>query len=482
MFTFGSLFSGIGGIDLGLERAGMTCKWQVEIDEYCRKVLTKHWPSVPKYGDIRTISGDELERVDLIAGGFPCQPHSLAGRRQASEDERDLWGEYARLIRVLRPRWVLAENVPGLLSSESGRFFGRVLGDLARLGYDAEWESLPAAAFGAPHIRERVFIVAHADRERPGEAGQFCDREAQRSASGGEDVAHSNGTGRQELRGAISVAASDAATQYGGAVADAAGGGLQGRGISDTMHGPQVGFGRSQPTRSGAGSMSLVEDSTSEGWRPTRHIFAGEAEGTGAFGGSTRSSWWAVEPNVGRVANGVPLELDLLGGLVDGQGHYSEAEPEARGLVWAFLRTVWEYRELAATSSELYITRLQGALPSLPHRSPHGGWLLGKRIEADPELRSLWEAFYSAPYQEAQDMQPRLLERIGQKKRPQEMGTRVDRLRGLGNAVVPQVAEWVGRRILEVALPGVTPPEAIEHGSRADTAATLCCRETIASG
>lgn len=171
--TVGSLFSGIGGMDLGLARAGFQIRWQVEIDDYCRRILTKHWPDVPKYTDVRTLTGDELEPVNLIAGGFPCQPVSLAGQRRGQDDERWLWPHFARLLRVVRPRYVIVENVPGLL----GRGMGDVLGDLAALGYDAEWESLPAAAFGAPHLRWRVFIVAYRS-STPGQ-GVFGRREQQ---------------------------------------------------------------------------------------------------------------------------------------------------------------------------------------------------------------------------------------------------------------------------------------------------------------
>jgi DNA (cytosine-5)-methyltransferase 1 len=166
MLTFGSLFAGIGGLDLGLERAGMHCAWQVEIDDYCNKVLTKHWPGVPKFRDVRSVGAHNLPAVDLICGGFPCQPHSNAGKRKGAVDDRDLWPEFARLVCELRPQWVLAENVPGLLSTDSGRFFGTILGELAALGYDAEWDCLPAAAVGAPHLRERTFIIAHAHDER----------------------------------------------------------------------------------------------------------------------------------------------------------------------------------------------------------------------------------------------------------------------------------------------------------------------------
>lgn len=158
--TFGSLFSGIGGMDLGLERAGMVCRWQCEIDPYARRVLAKHWPEVTRYGDIRDLD-DRLERVDLIAGGFPCQPVSLAGKRRGRDDERWLWPELARIVRLLRPRFVLVENVAAL----AFRGLGDVLGDLCALGYDAEWSAVSACAVGAPHTRERLFLLAHADRE-----------------------------------------------------------------------------------------------------------------------------------------------------------------------------------------------------------------------------------------------------------------------------------------------------------------------------
>ncbi len=161
MLTVGSLFSGIGGLDLGLERAGMRIVWQVEIDDYGTKVLEKHWPHVQRFRDVRECGAHNLEPVDLICGGFPCQPHSLTGKRRGSADERDLWPEFARIIRELGPRWVLAENVLGILSSEAGRYFGRILRELAESGYDAEWDCIPAVALGAPHIRKRLFIVAY---------------------------------------------------------------------------------------------------------------------------------------------------------------------------------------------------------------------------------------------------------------------------------------------------------------------------------
>lgn len=160
--TFGSLFSGIGGLDLGFERAGLVCKWQVEINEYARRVLEKHWPEVPKHDDIRTFTNAAY--VDIVAGGFPCQDISYAGKGAGLRGERSgLFFEVCRLVGEMGPRFIVLENVAALLT----RGMDDVLGTLASLGYDAEWDCIPAAAFGAHHIRERVFIVAcRSDTER----------------------------------------------------------------------------------------------------------------------------------------------------------------------------------------------------------------------------------------------------------------------------------------------------------------------------
>ena len=193
--TFGELFVGIGGMSLGLCRAGWEPRWFVEIDPFCQRVLRKHWPGVNVLGDVRLIEPErQLERVNLIAGGFPCQPHSVAGERRGSNDDRDLWPEFTRIVRCLRPEWVLAENVGGVLSTESGRFFGRILSDLAEAGYDAEWDCLQAAWFGAPHRRERVFILAHSRSQRLSrpvfEGASVCLAEGKAPTKFGNRVIH----------------------------------------------------------------------------------------------------------------------------------------------------------------------------------------------------------------------------------------------------------------------------------------------------
>lgn len=153
----GSLFSGIGGLELGLERAGLgPVAWQAEREPYCRDVLARHWPAAKRFSDVREVTRESADRVRVLCGGFPCQPVSMSGKRQGKADERWLWPEYARVIAELEPAIVVAENVPGL------RTLGLrdVLGDLAALGFDAEWACSSAFDLGAPHLRRRIYIAA----------------------------------------------------------------------------------------------------------------------------------------------------------------------------------------------------------------------------------------------------------------------------------------------------------------------------------
>jgi DNA (cytosine-5)-methyltransferase 1 len=215
----GSLFSGIGGLELGLESAGLgPVAWQVEQDPFCRAVLARHWPEADRsVTDVRAAGAATLPRVDLLCGGFPCQDLSFAGKGAGLAGERSgLWFEFARIVRELRPRCAVVENVAALLS----RGLGTVLGDLAAAGYDARWRCIRASDVGAPHRRERLFIVAFrrdsvADAERDelrelgqrlsgGRAGELRprgDAELGGSSEGMADAA-SAGRSRAERRGA----------------------------------------------------------------------------------------------------------------------------------------------------------------------------------------------------------------------------------------------------------------------------------------
>lgn len=173
-----SLFSGAAGGDLGLQHLlGWECKGYVEWDKYCCRVLEQRikdglLSDAPVFcGDIREwirhgYAGAYQGMVDAVAGGWPCQPHSNAGNRKGAGDEREMWPSVAECLRIVRPRWFLGENVPGILSTDAGRYFGGVLRDLAALGYAERWGVLSACAFGAPHTRERLFILAYAHGER----------------------------------------------------------------------------------------------------------------------------------------------------------------------------------------------------------------------------------------------------------------------------------------------------------------------------
>ena len=291
---YGSLFSGIGGIDLGFDLAGFECAWQVEIDDYCRQILDKHWPGVPKYKDIYEGKGEEIEPVDILCGGFPCQPVSVAGKRGGVDDERWLWDEFYRLICELRPRWVVAENVTGLLSANSGRAFAGVLRDLAEGGYDAVWDVFPAGGpggVGAPHKRERVFIVAKlADTKgkrhgrRTGKKRRIKRRKFQQSKQKRSKMG-SKTEGRSKLHG----------------------------NVADTN---KKRLQRSKKTR----------DVKGKGQDREKYVARC----------SKGADQWAVEPNVGRVADGVPNRMDRLKQLGNG------VVPQ---VAYKVARMIYEYTE-----------------------------------------------------------------------------------------------------------------------------------------
>lgn len=239
-------------MDLGLERAGHKVIWQSEIDEYANKVLAKHWPDVPNLGDVTKIDWKQTPYVDIIAGGYPCQPFSTAGKRRGAADPRHLWPHFRNAIGAIRPRYALLENVPGHVSLG----LPTVLSDLSTLGYCAEWQIISAAAFNAPHLRERLFIVAYPDNAR--------GRTPKRRIDG-------NGSAQIQRR--------EIFTQFepcgcGENVANTNGGQFQKRN-------PAV------------GGVSIV-DTVSTG---------------------RLRKWWETEPNVDRVAYGVSNRVDRLRGL-----------------------------------------------------------------------------------------------------------------------------------------------------------------------
>ena len=262
------LFSGIGGFALAAASAGYKTIGFSEIEPYACKILKRHWPDVPNYGDIRNIRG---VRADLITGGFPCQPYSVAGKRGGASDDRALWPEMCRVIAEARPAWVLGENVAGIISME----LDRVLDDLERLGYAAWPIVVPACAVDARHRRDRVWIVAHATRELLDRRGNERANGRTESANGGQALADADETGRREQRRAEPMASEHSAAECGCEnVADAAS--------------EQTGrlLKRPLPANAGTGSNRTRE-----------------------------AACWSTEPSVGRVAHGIPHRTHRLKGL-----------------------------------------------------------------------------------------------------------------------------------------------------------------------
>jgi site-specific DNA-cytosine methylase len=456
MTTFGSLFSGIGGIDLGLERAGMTVVWQSEIDPYACRVLAKHWPDVPNLGDITAIDWSSVERPDVICGGYPCQPFSLAGVRRGEDDPRHLWPHFRDAIRHLRPRFALLENVPGHLSLG----FGRVLGDLAELGYDCEWDCIPAAAVGAPHQRDRVFIVAHSARGRESSEPIF--------PHGGALVGPWSGAGRRAVLGHPAPRV----RELGGAEP------VSSTATSDAL----IDAVRQQPvalTESDGEAVARhdgADRDVADADRSRRPHLQGCRPAPGRPGRRAvdGAGWWDVEPDIRGVPDGLPPGLD--GGLnaSTGMGPYGDSSDVDAVLV----RVLRDHRPAAPAPhgrgpDEQLAHELADALRVMPHpmalgtrqdtvaqafahlhRLRQACEAVGAMRDASLPTAEAWQSLHGEAQAWAVVGARRGLWHAEWADTPRVatgVPKRVDRLRTLGNAVVPQVAEWIGRRIMEAA-------------------------------
>jgi len=277
------LFSGIGGFALAARWVGWETVGFCEIEPYCQKVLRKHWPDVPIYDDVRELTGETVGSVDIITGGYPCQPFSVAGKRRGEADDRHLWPEFARLIRELRPRWVVGENVAGHI----GMGLDEVLSNLEGLGYTWETFVIPACAVNAPHRRDRVWTVAYPNGN--GEPNVPNHAEAPRilDVANPDDRVHEGRLAPGE----------DPEAPSGGQGGDS--------GEGQTPHGEWVW------SESGTGS-KIIADTSGEGLE--RH---GEVTGRArqAYAPASDTCWWKVEPPVGRMVDGLPDRSHRIKGL-----------------------------------------------------------------------------------------------------------------------------------------------------------------------
>lgn len=260
---------------MAAERAGFRTVAQCEIDEYASKVLAKNFKRVPNLHDIRTVTNERLaefgidgKEITVISAGFPCQPYSLAGKGRGDSDSRDLWGEVARVLGEIKPRWFVGENTPGLFARQNQRYFRRVLDDLTALGYSVGWGIWGACDVGAPHRRERVFLL--------GRNSDGMHDEKERTIQGGADAESRNFSDDNCMRELQSE-----------------------RSIEEIGHG--VGnLCKNVPHAYGDAARGL-----SCGAKTTQPVF-------GIGRGYAGTEWWQVEPDVGRVVNGVPARVDRL--------------------------------------------------------------------------------------------------------------------------------------------------------------------------
>mgnify|MGYP003111711868 CR=1 FL=1 len=284
------LFSGIGGFSLGLERAGFKTVAFCEVDKKCQAVLKKHWPDVPMFDDVSNLKGKDIEeKIDVICGGFPCQDISLAGKGAGLAGKRSgLWSEFYRLIKEIRPKYAIIENVSALRS----RGLDQVLRALSEIGYDAEWHCITAASIGAPHRRDRIWIVAYSSNEGI-DRGQW--KQADDAIESGFRGSDSGGS-ISNVEFKIMAHADDIRSSRGGET-----------GIRENLEKAWSQF-------TGGGSIGYNREmADSDNKRLQRDV--GERE-AGTQGESKRHTsergWWATEPDVGRVANGIPGRVDRL--------------------------------------------------------------------------------------------------------------------------------------------------------------------------
>jgi DNA (cytosine-5)-methyltransferase 1 len=459
------LFSGIGGFSLGLERTGgfKTVAF-CEIEPFPRRVLAKHWPEVPCYHDVRELTADQLAAdgigIDVICGGFPCQDISFAGKGAGLAGERSgLWSEYARLIGELQPRYAIVENVSALLS----RGLADVLGDLAALGYDAEWHCIPASAVGAPHRRDRIWIIAHANgsewrkdiasrRSVQWKNGLPQGQEGSgRFSSNSQAVADTDGQRELQSQGSEH-------NEWGRA-------GNGGESVADATHNG-IGWRQQQPE--GSEGKRYVADASSSGlsnslaWRLRQELSMPACNG-----------WWRAEPNVGRSFDGVSkwLERCVGRGLSYAEScrrtevlrslwsiHVSQALRKCAGgldrfqqaqILFAFVREYEsgsdEARLLVAgqEAPEDFLRSLRdyAITGSASRRSGQDKQRDSEHPDAVQHLSRLLALDGKADWAGSgwEDATPRIAVNVP---------SRVDRLKGLGNAVVPQIPELIGRAIL----------------------------------
>ena len=452
------LFSGIGGFALGLERAGMETVAFCEYDEKARLVLNKHWPDVPMYNDVKTLTGEQLEKdgitdIGLICGGYPCQSFSTAGKRKGQADDRYLWPEFFRLVKEIRPTWIIAENVAGHINLG----LEDVLADLESEGYNVQTFLIPACAVDAFHRRDRVWIVAHSNAKCGASAKQ------KRQHEGAED---SSGSGANGLDARADVAHSEKLQRDGGGEHSQ----QSKRQIPESgISGGSINVAHpSSKRQQGQGINERSSNTTEDKTRQASWFINGSER-------RSQPGNWLPEPSVGKLADGIPARLERDRLNADERWLQVSRQKDAGGI----LRELRDYRDTLRPSQgqgldEQRSIEYSDALQFLSYilASCGGG---DHAEDREAALYGLWKSLVQVK-SEAMQYAPNQVEAIWESitdaqaywiivavvhgcfwSEPPEVPRvasgvprRVDRLKQLGNAVVPQIPEVIGRFIMEI--------------------------------
>ncbi len=413
-----SLFSGYGGIDLALKQYITQTIAYVEIEEYAQKIIAYRMAEgslqrAPILADVKNIRG-KPGICDIIYGGFPCQDISVAGNGKGLEGERSgLFYEIIRLTKEIRPSFVFLENVPAIRT----RGLEQVIKEFTEMGYDCRWTMLSAASVGANHKRERWFLLAHAKsngNRRNLRELYFEDAQVERS-----EIKHKKRTYESVDAG-----------QEPSTLADSDG--LRKSSKQENW--------KHSPDRISDGSKDDA-NTNSQGLERQRKITERDHK---KLNYACDDSWWATEPDVGRVANGVAFELDLIKEIrLNEEKHNTETVASFGKLSREMLQAMWNNRELAATSHNIYTERFYNSLSELPQRNTQGRGNMGAWFKRDKTLCDLLEEFCTETLEKSENVQLRLLKKLRQIKRTEEVekGFRTDRIKALGNGVVPMQAK-----------------------------------------
>ncbi len=417
-----SLYSGIGGWLLAAQWAGIDNVFTCEIDKFCNKILDKHFPDTDRHHDIKETDFTKYRgAIDILSTSDPCQPFSVAGKRGGTTDDRFLWPQTIRVIREIKPAYVIFENVPGLLSMENGKTLEGVLVSLENEGYEIEPFDIPACAVGAWHRRSRLWFICYRRQinTNPGRIVKGGNKKLQEGfqyRGGGESFSEHTSLHQD---------------------------------VSNTESTNKGRLSKRKEKEYSRFELSSKDVSNSKCQR-LQGSSIGQMEESIEF---TEGDWWAVEPNVGRVVARFSSTLDeTLNDYGYKNANNKKAITEIDKFRREILRDMWDRRnEVIKASHRASKRQSDDIMLSMSHGYSHEKWKLGTRIKENKDLSDMWQRILSKSFQKTQDLQSKMLEQIRKIECDEKVASsRVDRLKSLGNSIVPQIAYIIFEAIKDI--------------------------------